>query len=389
MQLNTDIPLLFGTPNTKSSRRGLNVSLSVICIGAFLYLASDLWSWFPFFKLAVILIALHGVVALLTSSANLLFLFRYFLVWILIFGTALVWAIYDGEVKVAPWGVDYQTYETTRILVFAGLLSLCGSLAGWHVANRRFRRFDFPEFFLSKKHRKSLLTVGAILAFSFGLLYLYKAGGAVGGGTTYGSATRDIGFTFGVFNVFHFIGISLLLIAGIVRNGIRPNLLWLCIASLVLGLAAGSRADYLPQSFIVFMLLFNKRISSILKQQQYTKIFRWLIYGISLLLVGFIAATFIAYWRQGINMADVYSLIGGQGLFINEIFGHKVLYLETGNMMLGGTYAAIVNVRENITGFLYGESYLNYLLTLRRDFWACRDRSDWNGLLILWVLRCR
>ncbi len=345
-----------------SSKRGLNASLVVLCIGTIFYLTSGLWSSFPYFELTTILIAVHGLAALLTSRANLFFLFRYFLVWILIVGTSLIWAIYDGEVNVAPFGVIYQTYENTRILVFAGLLSLCGSLAGWHVASLGFRRFTFPDFTLTKKHRKSFKIVGAGLAIGFGLLYLYMAGGAISDTVTYGSNTRDFGFTFGVYNVFHFIGISLLLMAGILRDKIRPLFLWLSIITLVSGMAAGSRADYLPQTFILFMLFFNNKIRLILEQKQYTKIIRWLIYGILLLLAGIITATFIAFWRIGIKITDVVSIIGGYGLFINEIFGHKMLYLETGNMMLGGLYAAIVNARENITGFLFGKSYLNYIL---------------------------
>ena len=327
-------------------------------------MASGLWPAFPYFELTAVLIGMHGLVAIFTSSANLFFLFRYFLVWILIFGTAVVWAVYDGEVNVAPMGLQFQTYENTRVLVFAGLLSLCGSLAGWHVASLGFRRFKCTDFTLTEKHRKSMLTVGVGLALGFGLLYFYKAGGAVGFGAVYGENTRDVGFTFGVFNIFHFIGISLLIFAGILRDKIRPMFLWLSIGSLTLGLASGSRADYLPQLFIIVMLFYNKKISTMLLRQQYTKVLRWLIYAVLFLVVGYVLAFFIAFWRSGLNPLAVISQMfsADQGLFINEVFGHKMLYLETGNMMLGGLYAAIVNVRENITGLLLGESYLNYFL---------------------------
>ena len=176
MFLNRDIPLLFGTPSMANSRRAIVVSLATILLGVTLYLASELWRSFPYFELTVLLIAIHGLVALLTSNANLLFIFRYFLVWILIFGTAVVWAIYHGDVLMAPFGVEYQTFDNTRILVFSGLLSLCGSLAGWHIANLRFRQFNFPDVIVAKKLRRRLLIGGTALAMGFGLLYLYFFG---------------------------------------------------------------------------------------------------------------------------------------------------------------------------------------------------------------------
>lgn len=365
MFLNKSIPLLFGTPSTVGSYRGLLASFVVLNFGTICYLASELWRSFPYFELITLLVGIHGLTALLTSSANLLFVFRYFLVWILIFGTALVWAIYGGEVKVAPFGVEYQTYENTRILVFAGLLSLCGSLAGWHVANLVFRRVGLPCFVLSEKYRKRFLFVGAGLAAGFGLLYLYKAGGTIGGGIAYGENVRDIGFEFGVFNIFHFIGISLLLLAAISRDQIRPVILWACMITLVFGLAAGSRADFLPQLFIIFVLLFNSHIRVMLEQRRYIKILKWMVLGCLLLVLGYAGAFFIAAWRSGVNIvAIVPQMIDeDRGILINTLYGHDMFYLETGNMMLGGLYAAIVNVKEGVTGFLLGESYLNYLLT--------------------------
>lgn len=365
MLLNKSFPLLFGTPGTATSCRALLISFLILSLGTLVYLVSEVWRAFPYFELIALLVGAHGLTALLTSSANLLFVFRYFLVWILIFGTALIWAIYAGEVKVAPFGVEYQTYENTRILVFAGLLSLCGSLAGWHIASLSFSRVKVPPFALRRRYRRIFIFVGAGLAVGFGFLYLYKAGGAVGGDATYGENVRDMGFEFGVFNIFHFIGVSLLLFAAISREGTRPIILWLCMITLALGLAAGSRADFLPQMFIIFVLLFNSPIRAMLEQRRYIKIFKWIVLGCSLLLLGYAVAFFIANWRAGINIAVIIPqmLDEDRGLFINKIYGHEMFYLETGNMMLGGLYAAIVNVNAGITGFLYGDSYLNYFLT--------------------------
>ena len=51
-----------------------------------------------------------------------------------------------------------------------------------------------------------------------------------------------------------------------------------------------------------------------------------------------------------------------KGLLGQKFKDEKVIWLETGNMMLGGLYSAIVQVREGYTGLLLGKSYFNYLL---------------------------
>ena len=59
----------------------------------------------------------------------------------------------------------------------------------------------------------------------------------------------------------------------------------------------------------------------------------------------------------------IYILLENQdGLLIKGSSGDKMLYFETGNMMLGGLYSAIVQVKNGSTGFLLGKSYFNYFL---------------------------
>jgi len=76
-------------------------------------------------------------------------------------------------------------------------------------------------------------------------------------------------------------------------------------------------------------------------------------------------ASFIAIWRHGVSPWLVFEILfkTDRGVVINDAYGHSMLYLETGNMMLGGLYSAIVHVGDGITGYLWGQSYVNYILT--------------------------
>ena len=317
-----------------------------------------------YFLIMSCLIAAHGFICLTTTSANILYIFRYFLVWILIFGTAFVWFYYKGEVLVAPFGASYQTENNTRLLVLAGFLSLCGSLIGWHFALLNFKFECFSQFILTDKNRKNLRVAGIFLTLLFSLLYVWKAGGFVGGDKTYADGKEGFDLVFGVFNIFHFTGISLLLLASIRLDQFSRRYIAFAIFTLILGMAAGSRADFLPQAFIIFLLIFNREISAASKERSYSVISFYGILFIFVLVIAYLIATYIALWRSGLPPTLALEQISGnsQNILINEIYGHQILYLETGNMMLGGLYSAIVQVGEGGAGLLAGESYFNYLL---------------------------
>ncbi len=205
---------------------------------------------------------------------------------------------------------------------------------------------------------------GIFLAVGFGLLYVWKAGGIVGSGKTYANGQEGFDFAFSVFNIFQYIGISLLLLAG-VRNGyVHSGYLLLAVGSLILGMLVGSRADYLPQAFLILMVIYNRKVVEALCRHQYVRMIKWAVWAVVLMVVGYLSASFIAIWRNGVNPVAAMSILleSDRGSLINEIYGHKILYLETGNMMLGGIYSAIVQARDGITGYLWGESYFNYLL---------------------------
>jgi hypothetical protein len=354
---------MFATPSAGCSRRAIVFSLLAVVLAFCLYLAAEIWATFPFFGLTTLLLGMHGYIALTTVGANLFFIFRYFLVWILIFVTAFVWFAYAGEVFVAPFGTEFQTVENTRLLIMGGICSLSGSLLGWHIALSRFRFRQYPEFSMTEKRRRRLRVAGIALAIGFGLLYVWKAGGFVGGEKIYADGQAGFELEFGVFNVFQFVGISLLLIAGARGNRIRTGYLMLAVFTLVLGILVGSRADYLPQLFMIIMLVFNRQVAETLDKQEYGRLITLFIVVLVMLVIGYLSAFFIAIWRQGVSPGYVLDIMlkSDDGLLINEVYGHRLFYLETGNMMLGGIYSAIVQVR-GITGYLWGESYFNYLL---------------------------
>ncbi|MFK8029509.1 MAG: hypothetical protein AB8G18_04675 [Gammaproteobacteria bacterium] len=339
-------------------------SLITLVISYLVFLTAYAWESVPYFELMTVLIGLHGYVAVTSTSANLLYILRYFLVWILIILTAFVWYWFDGEVFVAPFGVTYQTAENTRLLVLAGTFSLCGSLMGWHVALMRFKYRRYANFELSGTHRKLIKIGGMVLAVSAALLYVWKAGGIVGGGKVYSDGQKGFDLDFNIFNILHYTGISLLLLVAVRGLRIQKHYLIFAILTLILGMLVGSRADYLPQAFVLLMLIYNQQVVEIFAKRQYVRLMKAFLLVVAVLIAGYFAASFIAIWRYGVSPENVLKIMfeSDRGLLIREQYGHKMLWIETGNMMLGGAYSAIVQVNEGITGFLYGQSYVDYLL---------------------------
>lgn len=363
--LHRSVPLLFGVPSTGASNWAIKVSLLVLLCAVFTYLLTGVWESFPFFTFASALLLVHCVTALTTTGVNLLYIFRYMLVWILIFTAAAVYALYNGEVLLHWFGAKYQTTENTRILVLAGIFSLCGSLIGWHLSLKKYRRATQQAFMLNPSRRKQLKLAGYFLAFGFALLYVWKAGGFVGGDMAY--ANKDEGFelAFGVFNIFHFTGIALLFLSGITTNGIQRKIIYLAVLSLIPGMMAGSRADFLPQAFLVLILVTNPKIVENLAEKKYWSFLIYFLIAALLLMLAYLVASFIAIYRSGgVDILGVIQFMQDrdEGLLIKETGDVKVLFLETGNMMLGSFYSAIAQVRDGYTGLLYGESYFNYFL---------------------------
>lgn len=364
MQLNTDIPLLFGTPKMVDVRKGLASLFLMLGLGTATYMSSLISDAVPYFWLMTVLIGLHGITTIRRTRANILFLFRYFLIWVLIFATTIVWAVYGGDVAVAPWGQQYQTYGNTMKLVYAGFLSMSGAAIGWLLVLSKKECNDPAAFVLSRSKQKLLLFAGGLLSVSAGLSYLYATGGIVNSLGAYGSKPKPELFQFGVFNVFHYVGIAILLLASLAKGKINNRVILFIILTLMMGMLAGSRADYMPQALILLLLFCHKRINFFLRRFNYKKLVAFSGIGFLLVGVAYVLGSFIAIWRTTGDVAGTFELlftVDRLGIII-QIYGQEMLWLETGNMMLGGLYAAIVNVEHGNTGFLLGKSYFDWLL---------------------------
>lgn len=182
MKLAEKIPVLFAVPNRQKAKSSLVLGLFLLLLGILFYSVTFVAPNFPYFEFMSGLLLFHGFLAIWSSALNLLFVFRYFLIWILIFGTSAVWALFNGEVKVAPFGFEFQDAEATKTLVFAGYLSVAGAFLGWHTAVSRVSDVSRSQFILSEGNRQKLRVIGGVVALSFGLFYVYKAGGFVSGG---------------------------------------------------------------------------------------------------------------------------------------------------------------------------------------------------------------
>jgi len=205
-----------------------------------------------------------------------------------------------------------------------------------------------------------------VLAFAFGLLYVVQVGGFLGGDRTYAAdESFGLGFEFGVFNIFQLAGISCLLLIAATRKA-NPLILYLIAAmTLFLGVMVGSRADYLPPLIIITLCFWSmyrerrRRAGASIKA-----VAKRLVLLLLLGSLGFIAGTAIAIWRQApsISLVELSDdlLEKAPDLLINEVYGHRMLWIETGNMMVGGMYGLIENVSRD--GPLWGETYATYLL---------------------------
>jgi len=363
--LNQSIPLLFGTPTAKASNWAIAISLFVMVGAIFSYALVNVVERFPFFGFISVLLIIHCIAALTSTGVNLLYIFRYMLVWLLIFVAAAVFALYQGEVLLNWFGVQYQSVKNTQTLVMAGVFSLCGSLIGWHSSMKKLHKLKHVSFTMCTWKKKRFQQVGFLMSFGFAALYLWNSGGISGSSRAYGDNDGGLELTFGVFNIFHFIGIALLILSAIKKIEINRKIILLGVLSLIPGILTGSRADYLPQIFILLILLANSRIIETLKNKDYSRVFYYALIGVLLVVIGYFVATFMAIWRVGsLEVIDVFNLmLAEKGVsLIREINGKEIIFLETGNMILGGLYSAIVQVREEHTGLLFGESYFNYFL---------------------------
>ena len=361
--------LLFGLPKEKQRQMAILASI----IGVFLTL---LWlalapkeiSGF-YYLIALSGLLAHGVITVLTSG-NLLFLFRYFLIWILISGTALAWGFFKGNVLVAPFGPHYQTHEATTAIVAAGMLALCGSSIGWNLALRNLAWREMYNYrpYLSKYSRR-LIYAGTLVSYFFAVFYIARAGGVVSEGNLYASESRQgLSIAFNVNNIFIFFGIGLIFLGVTVKAMTAEKVIGLAGGPLILCILTGSRGDYLPQLLVlVVVIITGHRFSQPLESStQKLSSLPWknIVSLIVIGVVGFYLSSFIADWRRtGSTSLAWQGLQDGNagGSFILER-QHRMLNLETGNQILGTFYAVVVNLQLGFRDYLFGSSYLDYLL---------------------------
>ena len=364
------VPLLFNLPANKSALSNLYIPCILLIIGSIFYFFSSIFGSKIYFMGFSALLIVHAFLAVISSNSNLIFLFRYFLVWLLIFATAIAWAIWDGDVKAAPFGAAYQTLDVTCTLIFAGFLSLNGSLFGWLAGIHSLRADSLPSYQLPCRYISRLWKLGAAFALLFSISYYLISGGIATADSTYVSSGKAIDVKFSVFNVFQFFGISLLILAAAGYQHLRKKFIWLAISTLVIGMLVGSRADYMPQALLLLTVVYSKPLLNRFRKLTLIKVVRLAFYGLALLSSAYYISGFIAAWRFS---GDVYSSLAFPfssdytGLLIHS-YEYPVLWLETGSMAIGTLYAAIVNVETGLTPLLWGSSYFDWILKIPPQF---------------------
>jgi len=381
-------PLIFGVPNSKSL--GMLASFGSSLLALFLYLlyyyGIDLKNLSYIY---IIIYLFHMLVSMRVINYNILIIFRYLLLWFLPFICLITYMVWGGKVYLGPFGPEYQTEENLAVIINAGILGISGNLIGWTMWPhfRRFKNSTERKIHITPSQRSKLLSAGLFLSYTSGLLYLYNSGGIVGLNTEYATNSPADGIEINALNIFHYIGISIVLIAAYHKDmALKKYIIFLCIFSLLLGVLAGSRADYLPQSLILLVIAFGDKINSKIISRNISELSFMAAASLFVILFYFLASV-IAYNRQGLPLEFLFSqLFSMDGGLIIEIYGHPVLFFETGNMMIGGFYSAIVNV--DLNGYLLGASYVDYLLKIPPAFFGL-DRpagldtmTEINGLIM-------
>lgn len=128
------LPTLTETPSERSIFFGIVISAIASVLVTTLYLVDGAYYMGVFFGLILFVMAGHAVLSYYWFRGNILIFIRYLLLFIPIFVTTLAWWIWEGGVLTGPFGTQYQTVDSTSLLVTAGFLSLMGCTTGWLAA---------------------------------------------------------------------------------------------------------------------------------------------------------------------------------------------------------------------------------------------------------------
>lgn len=364
------MPTLTEEPSPKGVVYGISVSVIASIAIATRYLISADFNRGQGFGLIACIMAGHAVLSFFWFQGNILIFLRYALLFMPTFTTAIAWWLWKGSVLTGPFGPEFQTVGSTSLLVTCGCLSLMGCTIGWLAAFYGYRRNPSCLPAAVVRERQPLLWFGMALVVGFGGLYVLQAGGPLSANRTYGSGGEGIGlgFEFGVANIFQQLGVSCLLLLAAVFRRNRLKLYLLIVSSLLMGVMVGSRADYLPPWMIVslfFLTMYLNRdsVSNIRAGGIWSRAKKLILFGLMGAIV-FVAASGVAIWRSApsLSIVAIASELFDRGpeLLVSETYGHRMLYIETGNMMIGGMYGLIENAERN--GFLMGRGYADYLL---------------------------
>ncbi len=376
------LPCFTELPTRDDARAGLFVSALLAVLMSILYPLVYSPNSYIFFGIFII----HLTICVVLYRGNLIILFRHLLLGIPILATSVAWQVWEGEVYTAPFGIQFQKLDSTMDVVIAGMLSILGSSAGWFFAfisnsSKPQTAFNMGRYKVSIRF---ISVLGLLMALFWGGLYLYNAGGALGGGRAYTEGSGVLDVKFAVYNVLQLTGVALIFIAMRFETGTRRLLLAsLAGLSLAFGMLAGSRADYIFP-FLLVMVYYNSLPPSAATPSRIELLSIRKRYGFLLTVfsMGFILSTTIAQWRSARSMpvSEVLGSVFSQGssLVFNNIYGHPMIYMETANMMIGGLYAMVVRISTGEVDFLWGSSYLDYLARLPPAFlgWPRPDESD-------------
>jgi hypothetical protein len=347
-----------------------------------------------FFLLTSLLMTIHIFRSVLSFDGNIVIILRYLLIAIPIYVTSLLWFLYRGDVKTHYLGLAYQTLESTTVLVTAGFLSILGCALGWHWGCFRFsnliisKQVSHPSSMVNtylNSKKKSLAIVGCFGCLMVGVLYFYISGGLIGAGRAYAQGGTAGSSLFATSNVFQMFFAALVLIASSKLTGdFKIYVMTVTMLGFLLGILAGSRADYLfPMLIIayVFLLDFRKSRSEIrsefhdrsFKKRRSLKskvLFSSLVFG--LIIGAYFLASGIAIWRQGSgnNVFDIIldQISNYQDFLFPEIYGEKVFWMETGNHVIGALYSMITHHKLGSYPFFPGETYLLVIPRLLPSF---------------------
>lgn len=339
---------------------------------------------YVFFLLTSLLMTIHIFRSVLSFNGNIVIILRYLLIAIPIYATSLLWFLYKGDVKTHYLGYAYQTLESTTVLVTGGFLSILGCALGWHWGCFRFSNLiiskqsshpsSMVNTYLNSK-KKNLAIVGCFGCLMAGALYFYISGGLIGEGKVYTQNKLEISTLFATSNVFQMFFAALALIANSkLERDFKIYVMTVTMLGFLLGILAGSRADYLfPMLIIayVFLLDFGKSRSQTrseyhdrsFKKRKSLKskvLFSSLVFG--LIIGAYFLASAIAIWRYAPE-SNIFNLFldivfNYQDFIFIEFRGEKVFWMETANHAIGGFYSMIAQHDLGLYRYFPGETYL-------------------------------